>query len=122
MLRTQISAGLQPIFPPLEPGGDYWDTAFLEAALASLKRRAPDLINQIVLALYAWTYDQPLDWGAGGPANVETLRITHRRITDSEVTHLRLVYRNLSEIFIPDTGFSGCSGWLQITDIGTYTI
>jgi hypothetical protein len=74
MLRAQLSAGLQPIFPPLEPGGDYWDTAFLEAALASMKRRAPDLINQILIAVYAWTYDRPLDWGAGGPGKwVETL-------------------------------------------------
>ena len=25
-----LQAGLFPVFPPLEPGGDYWDTAFLK--------------------------------------------------------------------------------------------
>ena len=28
-----VQAGLIPVFPPLEPGGDYWDTAFLRSCL-----------------------------------------------------------------------------------------
>ncbi|MBN1264427.1 MAG: hypothetical protein JXA25_02965 [Anaerolineales bacterium] len=69
VLQAQRTAGLKAIFPPLEPGGDYWDTAFLEAALSALQRRAPDQIKQLVLSVYAWTYNQQLDWGIGGPEN-----------------------------------------------------
>lgn len=74
VLQAQQAAGLKPIFPPLEPGGDYWDTAFLEGALASLNRRAPDQLKHLTLSVYAWTYGRPLDWGAGGPEKwVETI-------------------------------------------------
>lgn len=65
--------GLNPVFPPLEPGGSYWDTAFLQTALQALQRRKQDLLLQnLVLAAYAWTgeglgSDGSLDWGAGGP-------------------------------------------------------
>jgi len=65
----QLAHGLQPVFPPLEPGGDYWDTAFLQSCLHGLQRRArTDLARQLVVAVYAWTHGKPLDWGAGGPA------------------------------------------------------
>ena len=68
LLRAAQGAGLAPIFPPLEPGGDYWDTAFLEAALTSLVRRGEQaLLEHLHLGMYVWTYDRPLTWGAGGP-------------------------------------------------------
>lgn len=68
LMRHALDAGLAPTLPPLEPGGDYWDTAFLEAALASLVRRAEQaLLEHLHLGLYVWTYDRPLNWGAGGP-------------------------------------------------------
>jgi hypothetical protein len=61
-------AGLIPVFPPLEPGGDYWDTAFLFAALQGMQRRGlHDLLNQLVLSAYAWTGNRSPNWGAGGP-------------------------------------------------------
>jgi hypothetical protein len=61
-------AGLIPIFPPLEPGGDYWDTAFLYAALQGIQRRGQiDLLNQLVLSAYAWSGNRSPNWGAGGP-------------------------------------------------------
>jgi len=67
ILEAQQSAGLQPVLPPLEPGGDYWDTAFLEAVLESLLRRGKqDLLQELTLAIYVWTYGKPIDWGAGG--------------------------------------------------------
>ncbi len=31
-----LSRALQPVLPPLEPGGDYWDTAFLASSLSAL--------------------------------------------------------------------------------------
>ncbi len=60
--------GITPVFPPLEPGGSFWDTAFLRLSLESLERRKQTkLIDHLMLAAYAWTYGHPLDWGAGGP-------------------------------------------------------
>ena len=68
ILEAQRSIGLIPVLPPLEPGGDYWDTAFLEGALLSISRRGfKSLLDELTLSLYAWTYDHPIDWGSGGP-------------------------------------------------------
>jgi hypothetical protein len=62
------SAGMIPVFPPLEPGGSYWDTAFLRSALQAIQRRKQDqLLQGLVLSAYAWTGGHSLDWGAGGP-------------------------------------------------------
>lgn len=69
ILQLQRSAGMHPVFPPLEPGGDYWDTAFLESALRSMLRRGnSDLMHDMRIAAYAWSYGRPLDWGSGGAA------------------------------------------------------
>lgn len=63
-----LQAGLKPIFPPLEPGGDYWDTAFLQSSMRSLSRRGKThVIDEMGISAYAWTYNRPVDWGAGGP-------------------------------------------------------
>jgi hypothetical protein len=66
--QTALEAGLTPVFPPLEPGGDYWDTAFLRSALQAVQRRgSQQLIRQLALSAYAWPDNLPLNWGAGGP-------------------------------------------------------
>ncbi|MBN1668148.1 MAG: hypothetical protein JW862_13740, partial [Anaerolineales bacterium] len=66
--NASLQAGLTPIFPPLEPGGDYWDTAFLQAALQGLRRRrALPLLKKMMLGAYAYYQSQDLNWGAGGP-------------------------------------------------------
>ena len=63
-----LDAGLIPVFPPLEPGGDYWDTAFLNSALQGLLRRGEqDLLDQLILSAYAWASNRSPNWGAGGP-------------------------------------------------------
>lgn len=63
-----LSLGITPIFPTLEPGGSYWDTAFLRTALQSMLRRKQDrLAHSMALSAYAWTFGKSLDWGAGGP-------------------------------------------------------
>jgi hypothetical protein len=68
VLQAEQSSGLFPVLPALEPGGDSWDTAFLEGALTSLARRGmKNLMDGLTLSLYAWTYDHPIDWGYGGP-------------------------------------------------------
>lgn len=58
---------LIPVFPPLLPGGDYWDLAFLGTTLRSLKRRQPEgWLDKFALAAYAGSGDRPLNWGSGG--------------------------------------------------------
>jgi hypothetical protein len=60
--------GLSVITSPLEPGGDYWDLAFLRTMLRGLQRRNCEaLLDNLALGAYAWINDRPLDWGAGGP-------------------------------------------------------
>lgn len=67
VLLAQAEAGLQPTFPALKAGGEWWDTAFLEAALAGLARRGlQDLMKQMSFAVKLWTYNRPVDWGTGG--------------------------------------------------------
>lgn len=63
-----VQEGLVPVFPPLEPGGDYWDTAFLFSALQGLQRIGNiELLDRLVLSAYAWPGNRSIDWGAGGP-------------------------------------------------------
>ncbi|MBW8010113.1 MAG: hypothetical protein FVQ83_02570 [Chloroflexi bacterium] len=63
-----IDIGVTPIFPPLEPGGDYWDTAFLRSSLQVISNRGKmQLLDKLVLGAYAWVDSKPLNWGAGGP-------------------------------------------------------
>lgn len=62
------SVNIAPVFPALEPGGNFWDTAFLRAALQSLERRKQTaVLQQLALSAYAWTFNHPLNWGSGGP-------------------------------------------------------
>ncbi len=66
--ETCLHLGMLPIFSPLEPGGDYWDTAFLRAALEGIQRRAyPGLVREIIIGAVARTGGHPLKWGSGGP-------------------------------------------------------
>lgn len=66
--QVALDCGLTPVFPPLEPGGDYWDIAFLRASLQGIRRRnRTDLLNRLVISAIARAGERPLGWGAGGP-------------------------------------------------------
>ena len=66
--EAAAKAGLVPVFPPLKPGGDYWDTAFLRASLNALQRRGNHfLLDRMILSANAYAGDLPLTWGSGGP-------------------------------------------------------
>lgn len=68
LAEAAFQAGLTPVFSPLQPGGDYWDMAFLQAALQSIHRRgAQKVADKLVLGAYAWSGNRSLNWGAGGP-------------------------------------------------------
>lgn len=68
LMSAAAEAGITPVLPPLEPGGDYWDLAFLRSMLRSLVRRAPiRVLDALALSAQAFTRERPLSWGAGGP-------------------------------------------------------
>ncbi|HRN50442.1 MAG TPA: hypothetical protein PLC52_00550 [Anaerolineales bacterium] len=68
LAQAALDAGLIPVFPPLEPGGDYWDTAFVRGALEALAQQGHEmLLNNLALGAYAWAGDKGLTWGEGGP-------------------------------------------------------
>lgn len=63
-----LHTGLTPVFPPLEPGGDYWDTAFLRDCLLAMQRRGSErVLNHLVLGACAHLHPAGLEWGKGGP-------------------------------------------------------
>lgn len=68
LAKRILQYNLLPIFPPLQPGGDYWDTTFLRLAIRSIqRRRCGELLDKLVIGAYAWFNDHQLNWGAGGP-------------------------------------------------------
>jgi hypothetical protein len=68
LANLALVKGLTPLFPPLQPGGSYWDTAFLRAVLSGLQRREEnDLLDNLILTAYGWENGCGLNWGVGGP-------------------------------------------------------
>jgi hypothetical protein len=73
--KVVVEENLIPVFPPLQPGGDFWDTVFLRKALEGLKRRDQKLVlNHLVIGAYAFAGNRPLNWGAGGPESWSGVR------------------------------------------------
>ena len=67
LAEAAMTRGLTSVFPPLEPGGDYWDTSFLRASIQGMQRRNKTaLLDQLILGGYAWASNKSLDWGIGG--------------------------------------------------------
>ena len=75
-LAERISkSGGTPLLPPLEPGGSFWDTAFLRLTLQALERRKKDdLLEALAISAYGYTYGHTLDWGLGGPEHWPEVR------------------------------------------------
>ena len=66
--EAALDAGLTPLLPPLEPGGDYWDTVFLKTALLGLIQRGQNRVaKNIGLAAYGRDNIHDPSWGQGGP-------------------------------------------------------
>lgn len=69
LAMTVAQSGMTPVFPPLQPGGNYWDLTFLRLALQSIIRRGySNLIKQMALSAYSYTFGHELDWGVGAQA------------------------------------------------------
>lgn len=63
-----VRIGMRPVLSPLQPGGDYWDTAFVEMVLQDLlQRKLPEVMENLILSCYGYTFNKALDWGSGGP-------------------------------------------------------
>ncbi len=74
-VRLSEQNGIIPVFPPLEPGGDYWDLSFLKKVLQLVQqRRSFDFSVNFHMAVSSQTYDHPLDWGAGGQSHWKSPR------------------------------------------------
>ena len=68
LAKLALDHDLLPFMPPLQPGGNYWDTSFLRGVLESLvETREKEFLDHLVLTAYAWTHGHSLNWGAGGP-------------------------------------------------------
>ncbi len=68
LAEAAIMHGMKPIFSPLEPGGDYWDTAFLRVVLQTLlKQNKNALLEKLIIGAYAGAGERQLTWGIGGP-------------------------------------------------------
>ncbi len=59
--------GIIPVFTPLSPGGDYWDTSFLKSSLAVLNQRGKKyLYEKMAVGIHNYAFNKPLAWGKGG--------------------------------------------------------
>jgi hypothetical protein len=118
LAKPAMAHHLIPVFSPLFPGGNYWDTLFLKQALKSLNRRQEfELLDQMNLSTYGWTFDHPLDWGQGGPEKWPEARPytslpntqDHRgfRISDWYATISKNVLGRELPIFLFESGLPG---------------
>ncbi|MBQ4514778.1 MAG: hypothetical protein II969_17425 [Anaerolineaceae bacterium] len=58
-----------PLFPLLEPGGDYWDLAFLRSSVKLIKKEfSESLLSNLVFSASGCLNKNPLSWNEAGPA------------------------------------------------------
>jgi hypothetical protein len=67
-LETMYSVeGIIPVFTPLAPAGDYWDTSFLKEALAILNQKGKKyLYDKMAIGIHNYAFNKPLAFGKGG--------------------------------------------------------
>ncbi|HOG58334.1 MAG TPA: hypothetical protein PLO92_00665 [Anaerolineaceae bacterium] len=74
-VRAAEQNKLIPIFPALQPGGDYWDLSFLKKMLQLVQqRKSLDFSANLHMAVSAQTFSRPLSWGAGASKRWKSLR------------------------------------------------
>ncbi|MBN1231072.1 MAG: hypothetical protein JXA19_04340 [Anaerolineales bacterium] len=67
LANSIVENGMSPVLSPLEPGGDYWDTAFFRAVLTKIQENEPALLDHLTVGVYAFVSGHPFEWGIGGP-------------------------------------------------------
>jgi hypothetical protein len=66
-METFVDAGLYPLLPPLYPGGDYSDLAFLASMLDIVSTKgSTGLVGRFGLCIHNYAFNRPITWGAGG--------------------------------------------------------
>lgn len=83
-----------PLFPLLQPGGDYWDLSFLKEALTILKNK-PGLLPNMLFTANAGFQTHPLDWGKGGPGAYPEVRAYGNNQGDHRGFYIFEWYQNL---------------------------
>lgn len=74
-VRMAEQNGLVSVFPPLQPGGDYWDLSFLKKVFQlAQQRRTLGFGNNLYMAVSAQTFSKPVAWGNGGSTKWKTPR------------------------------------------------
>ena len=74
-VRMAEQNGLISVFPPLQPGGDYWDLSFLKKVFQLVQqRRLLGFSSNLHMAVSAQTFSKPLSWGSGGSSKWKTPR------------------------------------------------
>ncbi|MFQ6015014.1 MAG: SpoIID/LytB domain-containing protein [Anaerolineae bacterium] len=59
--------GIIPLFTPLAPGGNYWDTDFLRTCFELIIIRGKSyLLDKLALGIHNYAFNRPLTWGQGG--------------------------------------------------------
>lgn len=75
LAQEAVRIGLTPVFPPLMPGGSYWDTSFFKSSIQSLQRRGQhSLLEKMAAGSYAYSFGHELTWGEGGPEKWNLVR------------------------------------------------
>lgn len=60
-----------PLFPLLEPGGDYWDLAFLRSSIKQIKKEySESLLSNLVFSASACLNRHPMTWNEAGPSGI----------------------------------------------------
>lgn len=58
-----------PLFPLLEPGGDYWDLAFLRSSVKQMRKEYSEaVLSNLVFSASGCLYRHPIEWNEAGPA------------------------------------------------------
>ena len=58
-----------PLFPLLEPGGDYWDLAFLQSSIKQIRKEfSESLLSNLVFTASAGLNRHPITWNESGPS------------------------------------------------------
>ncbi len=58
-----------PLFPLLEPGGDYWDLAFLRTAIKMIRKECSEsMLSNMVFSASACLNRHPITWNEAGPS------------------------------------------------------
>ena len=120
-LETMYSVeGIIPVFTPLAPGGDYWDTSFLKEALAILNQKGKKyLYDKMAIGIHNYGFNKPLTFGKGGSKRWTCARPYQRPPGCEDQTGFYL-FEWYDEIVSQLTGrrlpFIGCENGMRLGD------